>query len=90
MAARIWRKHFNRPLKTNYRMGGIGIFRLFPPTKRADLYPSIHTALSVLGGFEQAGVTVHDKQDAVEGAWSNVGLNLYFDFGVREHDMERS
>jgi len=35
-------------------------------------------------------VTVCDKQDAVEGVWTNVGFNLYFDFGVREYDMERS
>jgi transketolase len=56
----------------------------------ADLYPSIHTALSGLGGFEHARVTVRDKQCAVEGVWSNVGLNLCFDFGVREHDMGRS
>ena len=118
---RLWPRgsnesNFNRPLKANYRMDWIGIFWLFPPTKRAwplallrgkvmnaaaprlsaligssaDLHPSIHTALSGLGGFEHAGVTVRDKQGAVEGVWSNVGLNLCFDFGVREHDMGRS
>jgi transketolase len=32
-------------------------------------------------------VTVRDKQGAVEGVWSYVGLNLYF--GVREHGMGR-
>jgi hypothetical protein len=35
-------------------------------------------------------VTVRDKQGAVKGIWNYVGLNLYFDFGVREHDMGRS
>ena len=56
----------------------------------ADLYQLTHTALSELGGFEHAGVTVRDKQGAVEGVWNYVGLNLYFDFGVREHDIGRS
>ena len=56
----------------------------------ADLYPSTHTALSGLGYFEHAGVTVRDKQGAMEGegVWSYVGLNLYL--GVREHGMRRS
>jgi transketolase len=53
----------------------------------ADLNPSLHTVLSGLGGFEHAGVTVRDKQGAVE-VWSYISLNLYF--GVREHDMGRS
>jgi transketolase len=51
----------------------------------ADLNPSTHTALSRLGDFEPAGVTVADKQGAVDGVWSYAGRNLYF--GVREHGM---
>jgi transketolase len=51
----------------------------------ADLNPSTYTALSTLGDFEPAGVTVPDKQGAVEGVWSYAGRNLYF--GVREHGM---
>ena len=51
----------------------------------ADLNPSTHTALSGLGDFESAGVTVRDKQGAVDGVWSYAGRNLYF--GVREHGM---
>ena len=51
----------------------------------ADLNPSTHTALSGLGDFERAGVTVADKQGAVEGVWSYAGRNIYF--GVREHGM---
>ena len=51
----------------------------------ADLNPSTHTALSALGDFEPAGMTVHDKQGAVDGVWSYAGRNLYF--GVREHGM---
>jgi hypothetical protein len=43
---------------------------------------------SGLGGVEHAGMTVRDKQGAVEGVWSNVDPN--FDFGVRERDMGRS
>jgi transketolase len=44
-----------------------------------------HTALSGLGDFEPAGLTVSDKQGAVEGVWSYAGRNIYF--GVREHGM---
>jgi transketolase len=51
----------------------------------ADLNPSTHTALSGFGDFEPAGVTVRDKQGAVDGVWSYAGRNLYF--GVREHGM---
>ena len=51
----------------------------------ADLNPSTYTALSGLGDFEPAGVTVRDKQGAVGGVWSYAGRNLYF--GVREHGM---
>jgi transketolase len=51
----------------------------------ADLNPSTHTALSGLGDFEPAGVTVLDKQGAVDGVWSYAGRNLHF--GVREHGM---
>jgi transketolase len=51
----------------------------------ADLNPSTMTALSGLGDFEPAGVTVRDKQGAVDGVWSYGGRNLYF--GVREHAM---
>ena len=51
----------------------------------ADLNPSTYTALSALGDFEPAGVTVPDKQGAVEGVWSYAGRNIYF--GVREHGM---
>ena len=51
----------------------------------ADLNPSTHTALSGLGDFEAAGVTVPDKQGAVDGVWSYAGRNIYF--GVREHGM---
>lgn len=51
----------------------------------ADLNPSTHTALSGLGDFEPAGVTVPDKQGAVKGIWSYAGRNIYF--GVREHGM---
>jgi transketolase len=51
----------------------------------ADLNPSTHTALSGLGDFERAGVTVRDKQGAVDGVWSYCGRNIYF--GVREHAM---
>jgi transketolase len=51
----------------------------------ADLNPSTHTALSGLGDFEPAGVTVPDKQGSVDGVWSYAGRNLYF--GVREHGM---
>jgi transketolase len=51
----------------------------------ADLNPSTMTALSGLGDFEPAGVTVRDKQGAVDGVWSYAGRNLYF--GVREHAM---
>ena len=51
----------------------------------ADLNPSTHTALSGLGDFEPAGVTVPDKQGAVDGVWSYAGRNIYF--GVREHGM---
>ena len=51
----------------------------------ADLNPSTHTALSGLGDFEPAGVTVCDKQGAVDGVWGYAGRNLYF--GVREHGM---
>jgi transketolase len=51
----------------------------------ADLNPSTHTALSGFGDFEPAGVTVSDKQGAVDGVWSYAGRNLYF--GVREHGM---
>ncbi|MES2294405.1 MAG: transketolase [Pseudomonadota bacterium] len=51
----------------------------------ADLNPSTHTALSGLGDFERAGVTVPDKQGAVNGVWSYGGRNIYF--GVREHAM---
>ena len=51
----------------------------------ADLNPSTHTALSGLGDFEPAGVTVRDKQGAVDGVWSYAGRNIYF--GVREHGM---
>ena len=54
----------------------------------ADLNPSTHTALAELGDFEPAGVTVGDKQGAVEGVWSYAGRNIYF--GVREHGMGRS
>ena len=51
----------------------------------ADLNPSTHTALSGLGDFEPTGVTVPDKQGAVDGVWSYAGRNIYF--GVREHGM---
>jgi transketolase len=51
----------------------------------ADLNPSTHTALFGLGDFEPAGVTVSDKQGAVDGVWSYASRNLYF--GVREHGM---
>jgi len=51
----------------------------------ADLNPSTHTALSGLGDFEPSGVTVPDKQGAVDGVWSYAGRNIYF--GVREHGM---
>jgi transketolase len=51
----------------------------------ADLNPSTMTALSGLGDFEPAGVTVRDKQGAVDGVWSYASRNLYF--GVREHGM---
>ncbi|MGB8181637.1 MAG: transketolase C-terminal domain-containing protein, partial [Stellaceae bacterium] len=51
----------------------------------ADLNPSTHTALSGLGDFEPAGVTVRDKQGAVDGVWGFAGRNVYF--GVREHGM---
>jgi len=51
----------------------------------ADLNPSTHTALSGLGDFEAPGVTVPDKQGAVDGVWSYAGRNIYF--GVREHGM---
>ena len=51
----------------------------------ADLNPSTFTALSGLGDFEPDGVTVPDKQGAVDGVWSYAGRNLYF--GVREHGM---
>ena len=51
----------------------------------ADLNPSTYTALSGLGDLEPAGVTVPDKQGAVEGVWSYAGRNIYF--GVREHGM---
>jgi len=51
----------------------------------ADLNPSTYTALSGLGDFESAGVTVRDKQGAAEGVWSYAGRNIYF--GVREHGM---
>jgi len=51
----------------------------------ADLNPSTHTALSGLGDFEPAGVTVPDKQGAADGVWSYAGRNIYF--GVREHGM---
>jgi len=51
----------------------------------ADLNPSTYTALSALGDFEPGGVTVGDKQGAVEGVWSYAGRNCYF--GVREHGM---
>lgn len=51
----------------------------------ADLNPSIYTALSGLGDFEPLGVTVPDKQGAVDGVWSYAGHNIYF--GVREHGM---
>jgi transketolase len=51
----------------------------------ADLNPSTMTALPGLGDFEPAGVTVRDKQGAVDGVWSYAGRNLYF--GVREHGM---
>jgi transketolase len=51
----------------------------------ADLNPSTHTALSGLGDFEPAGVTVRDKQGAVDGVWGYAGRNVYF--GVREHGM---
>jgi transketolase len=51
----------------------------------ADLNPSTYTALSTLGDFEPPGVTVPDKQGAVQGVWSYAGRNLYF--GVREHGM---
>jgi len=51
----------------------------------ADLNPSTYTALSGLGDFEPAGVTVRDKQGAADGVWSYAGRNIYF--GVREHGM---
>ena len=51
----------------------------------ADLNSSTHTALSGLGDFEPTGVTVPDKQGAVDGVWSYAGRNIYF--GVREHGM---
>ena len=51
----------------------------------ADLNPLTHTALSGLGDFEPTGVTVPDKQGAVDGVWSYAGRNIYF--GVREHGM---
>jgi len=51
----------------------------------ADLNPSTHTALLGQGDFEAPGVTVSDKQGAVEGVWSYAGRNFYF--GVREHGM---
>jgi transketolase len=51
----------------------------------ADLNPSTYTALSKLGDFEPADVTVPDKQGAVQGVWSYAGRNMYF--GVREHGM---
>ena len=51
----------------------------------ADLNPSTFTALSGLGDFEPAGMTIRDKQGAVDGVWSYAGRNLYF--GVREHGM---
>jgi len=51
----------------------------------ADLNPSTFTALSGLGDFEPADVTVPDKQGAVDGVWSYAGRNVYF--GVREHGM---
>jgi transketolase len=51
----------------------------------ADLNPSTHTALSGRGDFEPPGVTVPDKQGAVDGVWSYAGRNIYF--GVREHGM---
>jgi transketolase len=51
----------------------------------ADLNPSTHTALSGLGDFEPAGVTVPDKQGTVDGVWSYAGRNVYF--GVHEHGM---
>jgi transketolase len=54
----------------------------------ADLSPSTYTALSGLGDFDHVGVTVCDKQGAMEGVWSYVGLYLYFE--VREHDIRRS
>jgi len=38
-----------------------------------------------VGDFEPAGVTVLDKQGAVDGVWSYAGRNLHF--GVREHGM---
>jgi transketolase len=51
----------------------------------ADLNPSTHTALSGLGDFEPVGMSVCDKQGAVDGVWGFAGRNLYF--GVREHGM---
>ncbi len=42
------------------------------------MYPLTFTALSGLEGFEHTGVIVRDKQSAVEGVWSYVGLRLYF------------
>ncbi|SRR5579864_7131529 len=42
----------------------------------ADLNPSTHTALSGLGDFEPTGVTVPDKQGAVDGVWSYAGRNI--------------
>jgi transketolase len=51
----------------------------------ADLNPSTHTALSGLGDFEPAGMSLCDKQGAADGVWGYAGRNLYF--GVREHGM---
>jgi transketolase len=51
----------------------------------ADLDPSTHTALAVLGDFEPPGASARDRQGSVGGGWSYAGRNLHF--GVREHGM---
>ena len=49
----------------------------------ADLNPSTMTALAGLGDFEPVGMSLCEKQGAVDGVWGYAGRNLYF--GVREH-----
>ncbi len=51
----------------------------------ADLDPSTHTALKMMGDFQNPGDAAGDQQGSSGGGWSYGGRNLHF--GVREHAM---